>query len=434
MIAFPETCDLVSLASGLRSGNLRHHDYLQRLQALYQAREPAMKAFVSEPGRFERLHRDAIALRERYPDPALRPPLFAVPIAIDDTVRVDGFVTRAGSLLDPALLSGTEGSCVRRLRNAGALILGKTATAEFGFAPAGPTHHPQDAAQPLAMASAGAAAAVAGGLTPLAVGIDALGAASVAAGRCGVVGFSPSYQRIATDGLVPLAPSLDRFGLLAADIASIALAFRLLAPSVQAVCAQRPLAIGVLATPPWDTVEAAVAEHVQSVLGRLSSAGHSVHTVSWPAEFGDLAPQALALVATEAARAHARWYSVHRDRYRRQSAELIEHGKRVPRGIEEAARALRLALRRYLEQAMDRYRLDVWLSPCFATARHSGGDHDTAVQLPWVVSGLPSLVLPAGFLGELPAGIQLIGRWYGDEDLLDCGKRLESAIDAAVFH
>lgn len=95
-----------SLIATLRSGDEDLLDYLDRLEARFNEREPQVMAFVPEDSRFERLRREARALQDRYPQPASRPPLYGLPIGVKDIFHVEGFVTRAGSRLPADLLQG----------------------------------------------------------------------------------------------------------------------------------------------------------------------------------------------------------------------------------------------------------------------------------------------------------------------------------------
>ena len=114
---FPLTLDLPELAARLRSGALDLHRFLDDLEAYFRKREPAVLAFVPEPQRFDRLHAAADALLAAFPDPAGRPPLFGIPLAVKDIFHVDGLPTHAGSKLPPALLRGPQAEAVTRLQD-----------------------------------------------------------------------------------------------------------------------------------------------------------------------------------------------------------------------------------------------------------------------------------------------------------------------------
>ena len=138
--------ELTQLITGLRAGELSISDYVDHLEARFQEVEPLIEAFVPEPDRFARLRRDAATLLERYPAPESRPPLFGIAVGVKDIFHVKGFTTRAGSQVSPELLQGPEAAVVTALRNAGALILGKTVTTEFAYFAPGPTRNPHNPA------------------------------------------------------------------------------------------------------------------------------------------------------------------------------------------------------------------------------------------------------------------------------------------------
>ena len=117
-------------------------NYVDEMCDRVDAVDPDIQALLPEPGRRERLRAEAAGLERRYPQPASRPPLYGALVAVKDIFHVDGFVTRAGSNLPPELFAGAEASCVTTLREAGALILGKSVTTEFAYFEPGPTRNP----------------------------------------------------------------------------------------------------------------------------------------------------------------------------------------------------------------------------------------------------------------------------------------------------
>ena len=194
---------------------------IDQLEDHFNKREPEVLAFLPEAGRFDRLRREARQLLDRYPQPDQRPLLFGVFIGVKDIFRVDGFPTRAGSRLPPDLFAGEEAESVTRLRQAGALILGKTVSTEFAYFAPGPTRNPHHLQHTPGGSSSGSAAAVAAGLCPVALGTQTIGSIIRPAAFCGVVGYKPSYDRISRSGVIPLSPSLDHVGLFAADVEDV---------------------------------------------------------------------------------------------------------------------------------------------------------------------------------------------------------------------
>src|SRR6266540_7274193 len=215
---------LVDTVAALRSGQLDPHDHVDALLDRIEALDPVLLALLPEPGRRQRLHADAAELLARHPDPGDRLPLFGALVGIKDVLRVDGLPTSAGSSLPADDLAGAESAAVRSLRAAGALLLGKTRTAEFAYAAPGPTRNPYDPDHTPGGSSHGSAAGVAAGFFPLSLGTQTIGSIIRPAAFCGVAGFVPTYGRIPVDGTLHVSRSLDRVGPFAGDAAGILLA------------------------------------------------------------------------------------------------------------------------------------------------------------------------------------------------------------------
>ena len=129
-----------------------------------------VEAILPEPDRRERLHAEVQELRDRFPNPNDRPPLYGALVAVKDIIHVSGCVTKAGSRVPPELFEGPEATCVSWLHEAGALILGKSVTTEFAYFEPGPTRNPHNLKHTPGGSSSGSAAAVAAGFCPLALG------------------------------------------------------------------------------------------------------------------------------------------------------------------------------------------------------------------------------------------------------------------------
>ncbi len=129
---------LPDLAPRLRRGELALREYLDVVFERIEAVELRVQALVAEPGRPQRVMREAAELGRRFPDPAGRPPLYGVLVGVKDIFHVDGLATRAGTRVPEEVLAGAQAESVTRLRKAGALVLGKTVTTEFAYFAPGP--------------------------------------------------------------------------------------------------------------------------------------------------------------------------------------------------------------------------------------------------------------------------------------------------------
>jgi Asp-tRNA(Asn)/Glu-tRNA(Gln) amidotransferase A subunit family amidase len=401
----------------------------------FAAAEERVAAFVEEAGRFDRLAAEADALAARTRRQEL--PLAGVPLGVKDVFHVDGLPTRAGSRLPPGELAGPEAAAVRRLRRAGALVVGKTASTELAwFAPAATRnpHHPEHTP---GGSSSGSAAAVAAGQCVLALGTQTIGSVGRPAAFCGVVGFKPSYDRVPREGLIPLSPSLDHVGVFAPDVAWAARAAALLCDDWRApragdgrAAAARPV-LGVPAGPYLEPLTPLGREHFAAVRRRLAAAGYEVREVPVMDDFAELVRRHRRLVAAEAAKVHAERFERCRELLRAPTVALIEEGRRVPSREWEAAVAGRGSLRHELDAALEEAGIDLWLTPAATGTAPRGLEStgDPVMNLPWTYAGLPVVVVPAGRRVDehghrLPLGVQLVGRFRRDEELLAWAARL----------
>ncbi|HRQ32125.1 MAG TPA: amidase family protein, partial [Anaerolineales bacterium] len=148
------------LNRAFRNDEISAQELAASLQSLFDSREPEVLAFIPEAKRFERLQKEAEELVEKYPDINQRPALFGMTVGVKDIFHVKGFSTQAGSQLPTQALQGDEAASVVKLKDAGALILGKTVTTEFAYFTPGPTRNPHHPDHTPGGSSSGSAAAV----------------------------------------------------------------------------------------------------------------------------------------------------------------------------------------------------------------------------------------------------------------------------------
>ncbi|MCB8948235.1 MAG: amidase [Ardenticatenaceae bacterium] len=422
---------LTIIASELRSGGWPLLDYLAKLEKRFNEREPDVLAFVPEDGRFPRLQQQAQDLHNQYPNPADRPALFGVPLGVKDIFQVDGFTTQAGSQLPTDLLQGSEAPSVTALRRAGALILGKTVTTEFAYFGPGPTRNPHNPAHTPGGSSSGSAAAVGAGIAPLTFGTQTIGSVNRPAAFCGAVGYKPTYDRIDKSGVLPLSVSLDHVGCFTNDVAGMELVAGFLCQHWQLVVTEKKPVLGI---PEGLYLQRASEEgrtHFRQLCRRLHDAGFVVKSVEAMPDFAKIYERHNLIVAAEAARFHEAWFAEYAEKYHPKTAELIQRGLKVTDNQLKKAFAGRAALRETLMQLMDKYGLDLWLSPPAPGAAPAGLDStgDPVMNLPWTHAGLPTLTLPAGKnKAGLPLGLQLTGRWFGDEAMLSFASQIEPLV------
>jgi aspartyl-tRNA(Asn)/glutamyl-tRNA(Gln) amidotransferase subunit A len=376
-------------------------------------------------------------------------PLMGIPIGIKDMIDIAGRPTRAASRV-PASPALTDAACVARLRTAGAIILGATQTYEF--ATVGPD---ESLAQPPARnpwnpdritggSSSGSAVAVAAGIVRVALGTDTGGSIRSPSAYCGVVGLKPTKGRVPNDGVLPLSPSLDHTGPIAATVAEAALVLDTLsnpgrkAASGSLTAGAAGLRIGYprhwIADDP--ATDPAVLKALDDAASALSLAGASIRLVTLPDY--DMFETAGALILDAEA------FGCHRDRIREHAAHYgVPALRSLLRGMGlnrddianawEAAQILGARLDETLSQ-VDLLLTATTLAPAPPVAAFRGGRAVwTAMRtLPFNLSGHPALSLPCGLTDGLPIGMQLIAAKGAEDILCRAGHAFEDATDHSL--
>lgn len=414
---------LVATASALRSGQLDLLSYLNELCDRIDAYDSEIQALLPEANRRGRLLDEAKTLQARFPEPSQRPLLYGIPVGVKDMFYVDGFPTRAGSQLPEEAFDGTEAACVTALREAGALILGKTVSTEFAYFEPGPTRNPHNLKHTPGGSSSGSAAAVAAGFCPLALGTQTIGSTIRPAAFCGIIGFKPSYERISAMGVIPCAPSLDTIGLFTQDIEGMALAAALLCREWQPASTS-PAALPVLGVPDGPYLAQTSQEGLTAFTQQISileQVGYTVKRMVALPDIEEINQRHMLLVFAEMADVHAEWFAQYEHLYRQRTAEAIRAGQQVGAAELAAARDGRLKLRYELQTFMLQKQIDLWLCPAAPGSAPEGVQTtgNSIMNLPWTHAGLPAITLPAGVAPNgLPLGLQMIGAFMADEQLL----------------
>jgi Asp-tRNA(Asn)/Glu-tRNA(Gln) amidotransferase A subunit family amidase len=399
------------------------------LEARFAAVEPSIDAFLPEHARFERLREAARSLRARYLNGEERPPLFGMLVGVKDIFHVDGFPTRAGSRLPPDVLRGEQADAVTRLVRAGALIVGKTVSTEFAYFQPGPTRNPRNTAHTPGGSSSGSAAAVAAGLCELALGTQTAGSIVRPAAFCGVVGLKPTFDRISTRGVIPLSPSLDHVGVLAADVSTAARAAAVLYEKWDDGDrrSRRPV-LGVPDGPYLERVSSDTLTWFAAVCRALAEAGYELRHVPVMSGLEEIVDRHQRIMAAEAARVHRRWFADYGELYGPRTAALIERGRSIDGNQAASALRERDSFRQELRQTMIESGIDAWIAPSTVGPAPRGleATGDPVMNVPWSQAGLPAINLPTGtHASGLPMGLQVVARWNADEALLAWAAEIE---------
>ncbi|MFW6094121.1 MAG: amidase [Pseudomonadota bacterium] len=396
--------------------------------------------------------------RERHAGQPL-PPLHGVPVAVKDLLYTRGVPTASGTVVMRDFIPDQDATVVRRLKEAGAVIVGKTQLTEGAFG----AHHPEipapvnpwNRAHWSGVSSSGSAVAVAAGLAYGALGSDTGGSIRFPSASCGLVGMKPTYGRVSRHGAFPLAESLDHIGPMTRTVADAAMLLKVLAghdpedasslsepvPNYPAMVVDRlsGLRIGV----DWDYVshgvDETVIDTVRQALGMLEELGAEVREVTMPSSAATLVEGWSITCGVECARAHAAYYPARKEEYGPVLASLIETGLRASDADYQRLERTRAEFR----QAFDALLADVdmMIAPCMpmlppdletmnVQAQEDAGRAEfITFTAPFDYSGHPCLSLPAGLAGgRLPKAFQLVGRTLGEPTLLRAGAAFEAAL------
>jgi len=417
------------VSRAFRAGELPITNYISQIESLFDSHEPDVLAFLPEENRFARLQREAEELAARYPDPANRPPLFGMTVGVKDIFHVNGFTTQAGSKLPAEELQGDEATSVTQLKNAGALIIGKTVTTEFAYFTPGPTRNPHNPEHTPGGSSSGSAAAVGAGLCSLALGTQTIGSLIRPASFCGVVGVKPTYERISRVGVIPLSPSLDHVGFFTSDVqTSIHTARALYKDWDEPTMPLRKPALGIPDSPYLEYVSEEGRLHFEKICRRIGNE-YSLQHISVMSDFQSIRDRHDVIMSAEAARVHANWFEKYESLYSATFIELIRRGQSFSDSQYQDVLEARDDFRAEMRRAMIDHNIDLWVCPSTVgpAPKGLGSTGDPVMNLPWTQAGLPAMNLPVGN-NNLPMGLQLVGNWHKDESMLFWSKDLEKVL------
>ncbi len=388
-----------------------------------------VKAFLPETNRRERLHQNLAELYQRFPNSEERPILFGIPIGVKDIFHVDGFETKAGSLLPSEILQGEESVAVSKLKQAGALIMGKTVTTEFAYFHPGATCNPHNFEHTPGGSSSGSAAAVAAGFCPLTLGTQTIGSISRPASFCGVIGFKPSFGRISSKGVIPFSKSADHIGFFTQDLKGSEIVASILCENWNNDLPElnKKLVLGIPEGKYLQQASSEILSVFWKTVERLKQKGYTIKSIQMLDNINEINLKHKLMNAVEFAEVHKNWFEKYENKYHQASINLIEKGKEVTLDIFGNAIAGRIQHRDELEKLQKGNGIDLWISPSSVTTAPMGlsSTGDPAMNLPWTYAGVPTLSIPIGISNGLPFGIQFAGNYYKDEILF---KQIEKLV------
>ncbi len=392
-------------------------------------------------------------------------PLHGVPFALKDLFDTADVRTTGGSKILADRVPTADSTVARRLRAAGAILLGKLNMHEFAYGPEGLNAHygtsrnPWDAADTRIAggSSSGSGVAVAAGLASFALGSDTGGSIRIPAALCGIVGLKPTYGRVSRAGVLPLAWSMDHVGPMTRTAADAALLLRVMAgydpadpttsvlPAVDYTAALtgsvKGLRVGLLRSFFMEAAAPDVRQAVEAAAKTLTSLGATVDEVQL-GHVGDVAAASLAIVGAEALAYHAEWVRTRPGDYQPDVLERLRMGAFVSGVHYVRAQQARALFRATVDEALAKR--DVLLAPATPIVATRVGERDAVLgdgkadvraslirlTRPFNFSGHPACAMPCGFTaGGLPIGMQIVGRPFDEATVLRAADAYQRATD-----
>lgn len=432
----------------MREGEVSSLELLELVLERIEKTDDDVKAYVAL--REEKARKEARAADEEIRKGVDRGPLHGLPVSIKDLIDTEGLRTTYGSPIFKDHVPKEDAAVVVRLKEAGAVIVGKTNTHEFalgGITP--PTRNPYDLSRIPGGSSGGSAAAIAAGSALLTLGSDTGGSIRIPASYCGVVGLKPTYGRVSRVGVFPESWSLDHVGPITRHVEDCALLLQAIAgydPDDQAtVEGELPdytrgldgdvegLKVGVPTNHFFDDLDREVHAAVSAAIKHLEVLGMRTEEVSFPA-VNEILGAYTALDLAEVAANHRRIYPEHSHEYLPDTKAFIEAGYLL--SATTYIDALR-ARPRLLGQVLDATRgVDVLAVPSQPIVAPKVGDTVAVIDghredlllamvrlmAPFNLTGLPALSVCCGYNSRgLPIGLQIVGKPFDEATVLRVG-------------
>jgi len=355
------------------------------------------------------------------PAPPLDGPLRGVPYGAKDIFETRGIATEYGSPLYTGRKGVRDAHLIAHLREAGAVLIGKTQTTAFASFDPAPTNNPRLPGHTPGGSSSGSAAAVAAGMVPFAIGTQTLGSVLRPASYCGICGFKPSFGLIPYDGALPFAPSLDTVGFFTPTAADMKWLWTRGFGGAFDAELHRAALLRVPAGAPMERTLADAAVH-------LRAQGVHVDEIEPPAGWLDLVRAAFLINSYEGARSHRERYDEFGERIGAKLAALVRDGLALPESAYQAARATVETLRDRISALLWEY--PVILTPAAAGAAPEGlaSTGDPSHNAPWTALGLPAISVPLP--SAVPLGLQIVAAWGRDDALVSVAAHAEQLLSA----
>jgi aspartyl-tRNA(Asn)/glutamyl-tRNA(Gln) amidotransferase subunit A len=356
--------------------------------------------------------------------------LHGIPIAIKDIFDVFDWPTAAGSKLWANAIARSDCEVVKRLRQAGAIFLGKTVTTQYASFDPPVTRNPWNRERTPGGSSSGSAAATATLMCLGATASQTGGSITRPASYCGVAGFKPSFGLVPLEGIMPLAPSMDHPGPIGRCVRDLQILLEAISGSLSRPASPPagPPRLGRVRGLFEDRAEPGVASAVDEIQEKLRQAGAPVKEIALPARFREVIPRHRVIMAVEAAMYHQERLAKHPEDYLPKIRGLLEEGLDCP--APEYARCQEHQRQLTADMAACFSEVEALLTPATTgPAPDTTTTGDPAFNSPWSYTGLPTASFPTGhYIDGLPLALQLVGANRSDTQLLAVAEWCERAL------
>lgn len=411
----------------IKAGKETPADLVEEAINRINALEPRLSAWVTVDEFGAR--KAAAKLTKEAEDSGLRSPLHGLTVGVKDIFNTKGLRTTMGSPIYADNIPDSDAVVVSKLRDLGAIILGKTHTTEFASHDNAPTRNPWNLNHTPGGSSSGSAAATAAGMCDIAFGTQTGGSVIRPASYCGIVGVKPTYDLLSREGVYPLSWTLDHVGFFTRCVSDAEAILSALTGIERMEATRRAPRIGVPDRYFNEKADPDASEGFRSAADRLAKKGAEVTTLRLPKSFDSAHAAHRVIMSAEAAAVHERLFKREMPRYRPYIRGQVASGLLIPTPTYLSALRIRGIYRDEMSRALAPF--DAVATPSTTTAAPEGiaWTGDPAFNAPWSLSGFPSVTVPSGISpGSLPLGLQLAAPSGQDMRLLSVAKWCEGAL------
>ena len=423
-----EQLSLHAASKAIREGSLSPVEYVRALLARIDELEEDVRAWVTIDR--EAVLKEAGQCEAEAQKKQFRGPLHGIPIGVKDLFYTRGLRTTMGSPLFKDFVPKEDARAVAKLRQAGAIVLGKTVTTMFANLDPGPTRNPLKLAHTPGGSSSGSAAAVGARMCPAAIGSQTVGSVGRPATFCGATSLMPTQCRISLSNAWPLAWSLDHVGMMARSVADLEIMLDSLSESpVERITSRRTYRIGVVRDFFYEHATDEARRLNDALAQKLAGAGFEVADAKLPSIFDVAGATLRTIIRSETACVHQQLFPSNRDTYAPKIRALVETGMLVSANDYVRARRIRRKYQREMAKLFERF--DVLMTPAAPGTAPEGitTTGDPVMNGPWTLADFPTMTLPhAHGANGLPIGVQLSGPPMQEGLLLEVGKAVESVV------